>query len=81
MSYLGILNRTVPSAQAFSDQYVDFYLNFTVNLNPGEAWGDFNANQQILQLAPGNVTMIPDDVDVPQTDFFNEDSILLEFQH
>ena len=82
LSYLGILNRTVPSAQAFSDQYVDFYLNFTVNLNPGPAWPQFDTeSQQILQLAVGNVTAIPDDVDVPQTSFFNEESILLEFQH
>ena len=60
---------------------MDFYLNFTVNLNPGAGWAEYSANQEILQLAPGNVTMIPDDVDVSQTSFFNEESILLEFQH
>lgn len=58
---------------------MDFYLNFTVNLDPGASWTAFSkGNQQILQLEIGNVTMVPDNIRLNQTDFINSPKVVKE---
>ena len=80
LTYLQVLNRTVqadPAAQAFSAQLMDYYLNFTVNLNPGPSWTEFTSSDpKILQLNIGNITMIGDTIRVDQTDFINTEQNL-----
>ena len=82
LTYFQILNRTVqadPAAQAFSAQLMDFYLNFTVNLDPGSSWTEFSTNNpKILQLEIGNITMVDDTIRLNQTDFINSEPVVDE---
>ena len=83
LTYLQILNRTVSSdAASFSNQFMDYYINFVVNQDPGSSWPKFDTvNRHALQLIIGNVTTIADNVDLTQTDFMLTQTVLQEFQH
>ncbi|TDL29725.1 alpha/beta-hydrolase [Rickenella mellea] len=80
LSFLQILNRTVPAMASLSSQLVDFYLNFTVSLDPGPAWSKYTpSTRQVLQLQHNNVTMIPDDFRLNETNFINSAGVDHEF--
>lgn len=83
LTYLGVVNRSIPSGQeAFSNQNMDFYINFVVDLDPGPPWTKFTLrNPKLLQLKVDNITMIRDTVRIPQTDFINSPRIIAEGGH
>ncbi|THH13515.1 hypothetical protein EW146_g6719 [Bondarzewia mesenterica] len=62
-SELALLFGPVPDAieVEFANTYLDFYLNFVNDLNPGPAWPEFTLQtKQVLQLMRDNVTAVPD---------------------
>ncbi|KAJ7581662.1 alpha/beta-hydrolase [Mycena floridula] len=84
-SELALLQGTLPAAAAvelnFSNQYMDFYINFINDLNPGAAWPQYTVpDKKVLQLMRDNITTITDDWDVEKTDFLNTAEVLNEFE-
>jgi hypothetical protein len=58
---------------------MDFYLNFTVNHDPGASWTPFTSNDpRVLQLEIGNVTLIADTLRLDQTTFINSAEVMNE---
>ncbi|TFY83248.1 hypothetical protein EWM64_g764 [Hericium alpestre] len=82
-SELSLLFSAVPDAieEDFANTYLDFYLNFVNNLNPGPAWPQFTSEtKQVLQLMRDNITAIPDEFNANRTDFLSTTKVLAEFQ-
>jgi len=84
-SELALLFGPIPAAAQvetpFANQMLDFYLNFVNDLNPGSAWPAYNLRTKgVLQLLRDNITVIPDDWDLDQTNFLNSPRVLAEFQ-
>ncbi|KAF8207069.1 alpha/beta-hydrolase [Mycena galopus ATCC 62051] len=71
-----------PVEDAFSQQFMDFYINFVNDLNPGGPWQAYSleGTRQVMQLLRDNITMIPDNWDVDKTNFLNSPEILNEFE-
>ncbi|KAF7330246.1 Carboxylic ester hydrolase [Mycena venus] len=71
-----------PVEDAFAQQYIDFYVNFINDLNPGAQWKAYSltGTQQVMQLMRNNITMIPDNWDVDKTTFLNSPEVLNEFE-
>jgi carboxylesterase type B len=71
-----------PVEDAFSQQFLDFYINFINDLNPGAPWQAYSleGTQQVMQLLRDNITMIPDNWDVDKTNFLNSAEVLNEFE-
>ena len=71
----------MPSAQAFSDQYMDFYLNFTVNVNPGSTWPRYTKeNRLLLQIKSDDFTPVLDDSRFEYSEYFNRPGVQYEFR-
>ncbi|KAJ7650781.1 alpha/beta-hydrolase [Roridomyces roridus] len=68
--------------QAFSQQMIDFYVNFVHELNPGVEWMRYSdsGTKQVMQLMRENLTMIPDDFNIERTDFCDSQEVLDEFE-
>ncbi|KAF8150884.1 alpha/beta-hydrolase [Crassisporium funariophilum] len=84
-SELELLFGPIPAVAAvetgFSTQMRDFYINFVNDLNPGAGWPRYTANSRnVLQLKRDNITVIPDDFDLEQTNFINTAKVLGEFE-
>lgn len=82
-SELALLFGPVPDAVEldFANTYLDFYLNFINDLNPGSAWPQFTLpSKQIMQLKRDNITAIPDDFNLERTNFLSNQTVLDEFQ-
>ncbi|KAJ6468358.1 alpha/beta-hydrolase [Mycena sanguinolenta] len=71
-----------PVEETFAHQFVDFYVNFINDLNPGAQWLPYSLEreQQAMQLMRGNLTMIPDNWSAEMADFLNSAEILNEFE-
>ncbi|PSS29745.1 hypothetical protein PHLCEN_2v2893 [Hermanssonia centrifuga] len=68
-SELGLLFGPVPNSieDDFANQLTDFYINFINDLNPGSQWPQYElSTKKVLQLMRNNVTVIPDEDDIPQ---------------
>ncbi|KAK0213939.1 alpha/beta-hydrolase [Armillaria fumosa] len=82
-SELPLLFGPVPTdvEDQFTNQMLDFYINFITDLNPGSAWKRYTpTSKDVLQLLRDNITMIPDDWDVDKTNFLNSQFVLDEFE-
>ncbi|KAA1469629.1 alpha/beta-hydrolase [Dentipellis sp. KUC8613] len=82
-SELALLFGPVPDAieDDFANTYLDFYLAFVNDLNPGPAWPRFtSATKQVLNLMRDNVTAIPDTFNIDRTNFLSRPEVLNEFQ-
>lgn len=84
-SELALLFGPVPAVAqvevGLSTQMRDFWINFVNDLNPGGNWKAFQPNsKQVMQLLRNNVTMIPDDFELVQTNFINSARVLSEMQ-
>ncbi|KAI0067181.1 alpha/beta-hydrolase [Artomyces pyxidatus] len=88
-SELPLLFGPVPAADVeldFANTYLDFYISFVSDLNPGgkfvtAAWPQFKlASTTILQLMRNNITPIVDDFRVDMTDFENSAEVLNEWE-
>ncbi|KAL4251537.1 Carboxylic ester hydrolase [Abortiporus biennis] len=82
-SELALLFGPVPVEveDSFANTYVDFYINFVSDLNPGSVWPKFDVtSRRVLQLMRGNITAIPDDFDLEKTNFLLSQRVLAEFQ-
>jgi len=84
-SELALLMGNLPEAAAieleFSNQYLDFYISFVHDLNPGGAWPHYTtASKKVLQLMRNNITVITDDFDLAKTNFLNTAKVLDEFE-
>ncbi|TFK62150.1 alpha/beta-hydrolase [Pluteus cervinus] len=68
--------------QDFANQYLDFYINFINDLNPGSQWPQYKRSDRnnVLQLKRDNITLIPDTFDLTQTHFLNTQLVLDEFE-
>ncbi|KAJ7650780.1 alpha/beta-hydrolase [Roridomyces roridus] len=68
--------------QAFSQQMIDFYINFINDLNPGAEWTRYSdsGTKPVMQLMRDNLTMIPDDFNIERTNFLGSSEDLNEFQ-
>ncbi|KAI0321758.1 alpha/beta-hydrolase [Amylostereum chailletii] len=65
----------------FANTYLDFYLNFISDLNPGPAWPQFSPETNlILQLKRDNITPIVDNFREEMTDFLNSVEVLDEWE-
>jgi len=71
-----------PIEDAFSQQMIEFYVNFVNDLDPGAQWPAYSltGTRQVMQLMRDNITMIPDDWDVDKTNFFSSPEVLNEFE-
>ncbi|KAJ7236265.1 alpha/beta-hydrolase [Mycena haematopus] len=71
-----------PVEDAFAQQFIDFYVNFVHDLNPGAQWLPYSleGKQQVMQLMRDNITMIPDDWSLDMTNFLNSPEVLNEFE-
>ncbi|ETW81423.1 Esterase/lipase/thioesterase [Heterobasidion irregulare TC 32-1] len=81
-SELKLLFGPVPAAveEEFANTYLDLYLNFIHELNPGPSWSKYEPQtRRVLQLKRNNLTMIADDFHSDRTDFLNSDEVLREF--
>ncbi|KZV64422.1 alpha/beta-hydrolase [Peniophora sp. CONT] len=66
---------------AFASSYLDFYINFVNDLNPGPSWPRFTQEHKvILQLKRDNITEIPDDFRAEMTSFENLPELLNEWE-
>ncbi|KAI0317629.1 alpha/beta-hydrolase [Amylostereum chailletii] len=82
-SELGLLFGPVQAAEEleFANTFLDFYLNFINDLDPGSAWSLYTPeNKQVLQLMRGNTTMIPDDFFSERLDLLNSQQVLDAFE-
>ncbi|CAL1694187.1 unnamed protein product [Somion occarium] len=82
-SELSLLFGPVPNPveNAFANQMLDFYINFVNDMDPGGGWPEFDlTTKSVLQLLRDNVTIIPDDFLLDQTNFLIEPRVLAEFQ-
>ncbi|KAI0081104.1 alpha/beta-hydrolase [Panus rudis PR-1116 ss-1] len=82
-SELPLLFGPVPDAieETFANQFLDFYINFINDLNPGGGWPKFTSkSKSVLQLLRNNITDIPDDFNVQRTAFLTSTRVLAEFQ-
>ncbi|KZS94245.1 alpha/beta-hydrolase [Sistotremastrum niveocremeum HHB9708] len=82
-SELGLLfgHNTAPSEVGLATFYRDAYINFVNDLNPGSFWPRYNlAKKEVLQIMKNNVTLIPDDFSLVETDFLNSAEVLGEFE-
>ncbi|KAJ7650794.1 alpha/beta-hydrolase [Roridomyces roridus] len=73
----------VPAVEeAFSQQMIDFYINFINDLNPGAEWTRYSdsGTKPVMQLMRDNITMIPDDFNIERTNFLGSSEDLDEFQ-
>ncbi|KZV69381.1 alpha/beta-hydrolase [Peniophora sp. CONT] len=67
--------------QDFANEYLDLYINFVSDLNPGESWPRFTSEHKIvLQLKRDNITAIPDDFRTEFTTFENSPEVLDEWE-
>ncbi|KAI0053477.1 alpha/beta-hydrolase [Auriscalpium vulgare] len=65
----------------FANTYLDFYIGFIHDLNPGAAWPQFQgATPLVLQLMRDNITAIVDDFRSDMTDFLNTPEVLNEWE-
>ncbi|KAI9056969.1 alpha/beta-hydrolase [Trametes sanguinea] len=65
----------------FASQMADFYIRFINDLDPGAPWPRFTSDsKKVLQLMRGNITVVPDDFDLENTNFLNSARVLDEFQ-
>ncbi|KAF9048751.1 alpha/beta-hydrolase [Panaeolus papilionaceus] len=83
-SELPLLFGPVPAAANvetdFAVKYRDFYINFVNDLNPGPDWPSYSTKtRKVLQLVRDNITLIPDDFNIVQTNFLNTVQVLDEF--
>ncbi|KAH8118201.1 alpha/beta-hydrolase [Phellopilus nigrolimitatus] len=82
-SELSLLFGPVPTAveEDFANTMLDFYINFVVDLDPGEPWPKFTSNgKEVLQLMRDNITTVPDDFDREKTVFLNSAKVLDEME-
>ncbi|PPR05964.1 hypothetical protein CVT24_004628 [Panaeolus cyanescens] len=84
VSELELLFGPVPDVASiendFATTYRDFYINFVNDLNPGPAWPRYsNETKMVLQLIRDNITLIPDDFNIVQTNFINTPEVFDEF--
>ncbi|KZT39972.1 alpha/beta-hydrolase [Sistotremastrum suecicum HHB10207 ss-3] len=82
-SELGLLfgHNTAPSEVGLATFYRDAYINFVNDLNPGSFWPRYNlAKKEVLQIVKNNVTLIPDDFSLVETDFLNSAEVVGEFE-
>ncbi|KAF9048750.1 alpha/beta-hydrolase [Panaeolus papilionaceus] len=64
----------------FAATYRDFYINFVNDLNPGPEWPPYSTKtRKVLQLIRDNITLIPDDFNIVQTNFINTQRVQNEF--
>ncbi|KAF9048749.1 alpha/beta-hydrolase [Panaeolus papilionaceus] len=82
---LTLLFGPIPSAAQvevdFATKFRDFYINFINDLNPGPEWPRYTTKTKgVLQLMRDNITIIPDDFNLEQTNFINSAKVLAEFQ-
>lgn len=65
----------------FANKYLDYYINFVNDLNPGADWPAYTLRTRcVLQLLRDNITIIPDDWDLEKTKFINSAKVLDEFE-
>ncbi|THH07976.1 hypothetical protein EW146_g9143 [Bondarzewia mesenterica] len=65
----------------FGNTWLDFYINFINDLNPGSAWPRYMlGSKQLLQLKRDNITAIADDFHMEMTDFDNSAEVLDEWE-
>ncbi|KAI0094482.1 alpha/beta-hydrolase [Irpex rosettiformis] len=65
----------------FAGHFLDFYINFVNDLNPGPQWPRFEfGTRQILQLQRDNITALTDDFNLEKTTFLNSPSVLAQMQ-
>ncbi|KAJ7059264.1 extracellular triacylglycerol lipase precursor [Mycena amicta] len=72
---------TSPASVALSEIMTDYWISFATSLTPNDGlglskpvWGQWTvANQAVIQLNGANLTMIPDDFRLEQTNFINSD--------
>ncbi|GLB44893.1 putative type-B carboxylesterase lipase family protein [Lyophyllum shimeji] len=65
----------------FANKFLDFYINFVNDLNPGADWPAYTLQKRkVLQLLRDNITVIPDDWDLEKTNFINSARVLDEFE-
>ncbi|VDB84761.1 unnamed protein product [Peniophora sp. CBMAI 1063] len=65
----------------FANSYLDFYINFVNDLNPGGGWPRFTQEHKVvLQLKRDNITEIKDDFRVEMTSFENLPELLNEWE-
>ncbi|KAF8637809.1 hypothetical protein AX16_010727 [Volvariella volvacea WC 439] len=82
-SELALLFGPIPNTieTDFANQFLDFYINFVHNLDPGPQWTAYQPQaKNVLQLQRDNVTMVPDDWALERTTFLNAPHVLDEFQ-
>ncbi|KIP10150.1 hypothetical protein PHLGIDRAFT_274226 [Phlebiopsis gigantea 11061_1 CR5-6] len=60
---------------------LDFFLNFVNDLSPGSTWSRYTAkSKMVLQLMRGNITAIPDDSLLVNTNLDNSQMVLTQMQ-
>ncbi|KAJ7284513.1 alpha/beta-hydrolase [Mycena rebaudengoi] len=82
-SELAVLFGPVPTPveYEFAQTYLDFYISFVNDLNPGVQWPAYTSTKrQVLQLLRNNITTITDDWDVEKTNFLSSQRVLDEFE-
>ncbi|KAI0317612.1 alpha/beta-hydrolase [Amylostereum chailletii] len=64
----------------FANMYLDFYLNFVTDLNPGDGWEPYTAhNPMVLRLKSNDTKMIDDDFWNARLNLLNTHRFLDEF--
>ncbi|KAF9048753.1 alpha/beta-hydrolase [Panaeolus papilionaceus] len=84
VSELELLFGPIPAVASvetdFAAQYRDFYINFVNDLNPGPKWPRYSTKtKQVLQLIRDNITLIPDNFDLVETNFINTPEVFDEW--
>ncbi|KAJ3545410.1 hypothetical protein NM688_g5628 [Phlebia brevispora] len=70
-----------PVENEFANQFLDFYVNFVNDMNPGPEWPQYElSTKRVLQLMRKNITAIPDDFSIQGTTFLESADILAQFQ-
>ncbi|KAJ7289291.1 alpha/beta-hydrolase [Mycena rebaudengoi] len=82
-SELALLFGPVPTPveDQFAQTFLDFYISFVNDLNPGVQWPAYTSTKrQVLQLLRNNITTITDDFDSERINFLNSARVLDEFE-
>lgn len=65
----------------FGNTWLDLYINFINDLNPGAVWPQYTLDsKQLLQLKRDNITAINDDFNLEMTDYDNTAKVLDEWE-
>ncbi|KAJ7059262.1 extracellular triacylglycerol lipase precursor [Mycena amicta] len=75
---------TAPASVTLSHIMTDYWISFATSLTPNDGlgiprpvWAKWTeANQAVIQLNDANLTMIPDDFRLAQTNFLNSDPVI-----